>query len=222
MFCNELSQVAEELFGVARFSVPSRVFSEAKREIVVTTMPGIVVSEYRLRPQSSYYAKTAQPVPSPENPNGAHATGIELALSLCRGYLVQQTVCHPCLSIEFSVWGHRERACFGEFFKDHRRLVEKLFAVPKLEFHTACVFDNLDHFRGSGAYKQLDLYYQNENDPEGNFTLERNFGIGTTVAELVGTLLPLVALYDAVYGYCRPKKDKDRILDFISLIHHKI
>lgn len=84
------------------------------------------------------------------------------------------------------------------------------------------MFDNLDHFRGSGAYKQLDLYYQNENDPEGNFTLERNFGIETTVAELIGTVLPLIALYDAVYGYCRPRKNKDRILDFISLIHHKM
>lgn len=50
LFCNELTQVTEELFGVAKYSVPSRVFSESKREIVVTTMPGIVVSEYRFRP----------------------------------------------------------------------------------------------------------------------------------------------------------------------------
>jgi hypothetical protein len=222
LFCDELSYVAEVLLGIAKLSVPGRVFTESKHEIIVSKKPTIVVAAYRLRPQSVYYQKTGQQVPSPENPNGLHATGIELGFLLCRGYSATQAVHLPWLSIQFAVWGQRERACFHDLFLDHRRLVERLVAAPRVDFNTACVFENVDHCRGSGAFKRLDLYFQNKNDPENNFTLTREFGVKATGFELISTLLPLMALYDASYGYCRLKKDKDRIFDFLSLLRHEI
>lgn len=221
-FCEELSLIAEELFSVVKLSVPNRLLAESKQEIVVSRNPVIVVSEYRLRPESSYYAKTGRPVPLPENPEGPHATGIELNLSLCRGYPARKVVRLPWLSIEFSVWGQHERSCFHELFVEHRRLVERLLSVPGLEFNTACVFDNVDRAKGASVFKKLDLYYQYKTDDENNFTIERAFGATATKAELVGTLLPLAALYDAAYGYCRSKKARDRILDYVSLVHDEI
>lgn len=221
-FCEELALVAEELFSVVKLTVPNRLLAESKQEIVVSRNPVIVVSEYRLRPETSYYTKTGRPIPSPENPEGPDATGIELNLSLCRGYRARKTVRLPWLSIELSVWGRHERSCFHELFIEHRRLVERFLSAPGLEFSTACVFDNVDRAKGASVFKKLDLYYQNKTDDENNFTIEQAFGVMATKAELVGTLLPLAALYDAAYGYCLPAKARDRILDYVSLVHDEI
>ncbi len=157
--CNELGRIAQTLIDAVKPSLPNRVFSESKQELLGSHTAAIVVSEFRLRPQSGYYTKTSQLVPSPENPGGPHATGIEITFSLCRGYPAQHAIRHPWLAMEFSVWGVRERACFHEFFVDQRRFVEKLILLKKFQFSTACVFDNVDRVRGAGAFKQLDLYY---------------------------------------------------------------
>lgn len=217
-FCQAISHLADELLGVVRLAIPDRLISETKQEILVTRQPMVAVSEYRFRPQTSYYQKTGQRVPSPENPQGPDATGLALSLTLWRGYKARNVTHSPCLSMEFSVWGQRERAGFHELLVDHRRVVERLLALPEFGFTTACVFENLDQFKGRGAFKRLDLYYQNEDDPENTFTLERQFGLDATMHDLTDTLQRLAVIYDAAFGYCRPKKDKDRILDIAPLI----
>lgn len=54
------------------------------------------------------------------------------------------------------------------------------------------------------------------------FALEREFGADATVPELTDTLLRLLALYDGAYGYCLPKKDKERCWDFVSLMRQNV
>jgi hypothetical protein len=104
LFCNELSRVVRELSGIAKLSIPRRVFVECKEEMVVTKSSGISVCEFRIRPPTSYYNRTGQPVPSPENPNGSHGAGLKLAFSLYRGFVTRKDVHPACLSVEFEVW----------------------------------------------------------------------------------------------------------------------
>ena len=109
-----------------------------------------------------------------------------------------------------------------ELLRDHRRSVEKLISIPGLDFTTPCVFDNVDKYRGSDVFKKLDLYFRNAEDPVSSFHLGKSFGPATVTSDLVTTLLRLMVLYDSCYGYCRSKKDKDRILDFVALMRHEI
>ncbi|EMO3466903.1 TPA: hypothetical protein RRE83_005105 [Klebsiella pneumoniae] len=65
----------------------------------------------------------------------------------------------------------------------------------------------------------LDLYCQNKDDDENSFTLGAVFDVNTQFSDLVSALLPLIALYDACFGYCLVKKNRDRILNYTSLFH---
>lgn len=220
--CEQLAHVGEELFGITMLSLPKRLSSDSKQELLTNRIPMIQVCKLRLRPQTNYYQSTKQPIPSPENPSGPDATGIELSLSFCRGYAARGVVRLPWFSIEFSVWGGRERAAFMELLRDHRRSVEKLLLVSGLDFATSCVFENLDKYRGFDVFKKLELYFRNAEDPENTFTLGKSFGPKTGTSDLVTTMLIQMALYDSCFGYCRSKKDKDRILDFRALGGHEI
>ncbi|MCS6290302.1 MAG: hypothetical protein H8K10_15205 [Nitrospira sp.] len=220
--CEQLAHVGGELLGIAKLSLPKRLFSESKQELIANRTPMIQVCKLRLCPQTNYYQSTRQPIPSPENHSGPEATGIELNLSFCRGYAARGVVRLPWFSIQFSVWGSRERAAFMELLRDHRRSVEKLLLAPGLDFTTSCVFENVNKYEGSGVFKKLELYFRNAEDPENTFTLGKSFGPKTGTSDLVTTLLPLMALYDLCFGYCRSKKDKDRILDFGALMRHEI
>lgn len=220
-FGEELSLIADRLLSVAKLSVPGRVFAESKLELLSSRNPAIVVSEFRLRPRSSYYQKLRRPIPTPENPRGPDATGLEVTLALCRGYPTRTAIRRPWLSIEFSVWGERERNCFYDLLVEHKRLVELLVCAARPSFSTACVFENVDRAKRAPAHAKLLLYYQNE-DEECSFKLEREFGASATEADLIQTLLPLLALYDSALGYCASRRFRDRILDYVSLVHSEI
>ena len=218
LFCDELSRAVRELSGIAKLSIPRRVFVECKEEMVVTKSSGISVCEFRIRPPTSYYDRTAQSVPSPENPSGSHATGLKLAFSLFRGFVTRRAIHPACLSVEFEVWGVRERLNFKALLNDHRWLLQKLIELADPKFSTSCVFDNVERHKFSSAFQRLELYFQNEIDDENMFTLEKAFGSESTATELVAFLLPLIALYDSAYGYCLPRQDKGRIQAYASLV----
>lgn len=218
VFCNELSRVVRELSGIAKLSIPRRVFAECKEEMVVTNSSGISVCEFRIRPPTSYYDRTGQSVPSPENPNGPHATGLKLAFSLYRGFVTRKAIHPACLAVECEVWGLRERLCFKALLNDHRWLVQKLIDLADPKFYTSCVFNNVERYKGNSAVQRLEMYFQNALDEENSFTFEREFGPESTASELVAFLLPLIALYDSAYGYSIPKQDKSRIHAYTSLV----
>ena len=217
-FACALSRIADRLLRVAKLSVPGRLFGESKHELLATRTPAIVVCEYRLRPRSSYYKQVRKAIPRPENPRGPDATGLEVSLVLCRGYQARTAIRRPSFSIELCVWGSRERGGFRKLLIEHKRLVELLMSRADLTVQTACPFENVDRARRASAYEKLLLYYENE-DAECNFTLEAEFGEAAREADLLKSLLPLLALYDAALGYCLPRSSTDRVLDYVSLVH---
>jgi hypothetical protein len=218
LFCHELSRLVRELSGIVKLSIPRRVFVECKEEMVVTKSSGISVCEFRIRPPTSYYDQTAQPVPAPENRTGSHSTGLKLAFSLFRGFVTRKATHPACLSVEFQVWGVQERLSFKALLNDHRWLVQKLIGLADPKFYTSCVFDNVERYKGNSAFQRLELYFQNEIDDESLFSLEKAFGPESTVTELVAFLLPLIALYDSAYGYCIPRQEKSRIQAYTPLV----
>lgn len=213
-FLEMISAIGNSCFEVVRATVPRRVFSESKFELLATTERIVSVSEYRLRPHSSYYSNVGKPIPSPENSSGPHATGIEVTLSLLRGFESRAAKHSPVLSIEFRIWGERERGAFCELLADYRRLIELGLAKHEFEFLTTCCFENIDRYTGTNAFKRLELYAANVHDPEWNFALSSSFHAESDLSEVTGALLILVVLYDACFGYCRKRKERDRILDY--------
>lgn len=219
-FCEGLSLIADRLFSIVKRSMPNRWVSESKEEFVLCRIPNIVVCKLRLRPRSLYYQQVGKPIPRPENPKGYDAAGIELGLSLCRGYSTRSGICGPSLSIAFEVWGERERQCFHELLIDHRRAVEILLRASRVGIETAGFFENMKGARGRSVLERLLLYYENE-DRECSFTLEREFDGSATEADLLQTLLPLAMLYDSAMGYCIPRRSRDRILSYVPLVKSK-
>jgi hypothetical protein len=151
-----------------------------------------------------------KPIPSPENSSGPHATGIAVTLSLLRGFESRAAKHSPVLSIEFRIWGERERGAFCELLADYRRLIELGLAKHEFEFLTTCCFENIDRYTGTNAFKRLELYAANVHDPEWNFALSSSFHAESDLSEVTGALLILVVLYDACFGYCRKRKERDR------------
>lgn len=216
-----LWSLSSKLLNATTATFPQRISTESMQEVLVTREPAIVVAEFRLRPQSSYYKKTAQEVPRPENPKGDDATGIQVGLLLCRRHAIRHRLHGPYFSVEFSVWGKRERASFQEFFSGHRRFIERLLNDSGLRFRTSTPFSNVDGFRGTNAFRKMDLYFENEFDPEHSFTLERTVDSTGTSEELTQALASLTALYDCAVGYCNVKKNRDRALDYSTWISSK-
>lgn len=219
-FYDPHAAVGLELMSALQASMPGRLFRESMTELVSTVHPGIVIAEFRLRPESGYYSRLGQPVPCPENPGGPHATGIELTLLLCRGFRSNRGMNPACIAVEFTVWGQHERAMFCRLAGDHGLAVERLLSAQELSFRTACVVDNVPDGDDVAAVAKLKRYLQAETDGESNFTLGREMIIGTPDPEaaVLTTLLPLAALYDATMGYCLVPAQRDRMFDYLALI----
>ncbi|MDQ0017835.1 hypothetical protein J2W23_006251 [Variovorax boronicumulans] len=73
-----MANVGDGLFAAAKPLVPARLLKESKCELLMSTAPVVVVGEYRLRPPDG--AKIGSPMPTPANPSGPDACGIELSL----------------------------------------------------------------------------------------------------------------------------------------------
>ncbi|EPM7414013.1 hypothetical protein ACXDTM_005108 [Klebsiella quasipneumoniae] len=126
--CNELVVVSENLFAIVKNTVSKHLLTESKLEFLVCKTPQVIeVCTARLRPSSDYYASTGSPLPSPENPEGNSAAGIELSTSFLRGCAVNGQIKTPQIIIKFNVWGRRERLAFLEYFFIIQALCRKAY-----------------------------------------------------------------------------------------------
>lgn len=217
-FSAAFEPIVTKLLSTVSLTFPKRLNSESKLEFIVTTKPSTVVTEFRLRPESKYFANTGRRAPRPEDQQGDDATGIEVSFVLCRGYPNGKLVRRPFLSLDFQVWGHREREAFGELLRDHRYIVEKLVSSSPATFFTSCVFDNVERAQKKSTFDKLALYYENPIDAENTFSLQNEFSQSATEAAITSALLPMVAIYDSAMGYCLPRKRRDRVLEYLTLI----
>lgn len=218
-FCDQLSVLVDKALSAAALAMPARVFKESVQEYLVVRDPTVVVGEFRLRPKTSYYTKMGRRPPSPEDPQGGQDTGVEVSISLCRGYPNGKLIRRPFVSVDFGISGHRERERFRELLKDQRYIVERLVLATQGALFTPCVFDNVDRApRRSSAFDKLALYYENEVDVEGTFSIQRELDQSSTEGDLLQALVPMLALYDAAMGYCIPRVQRDRVLDHIGIL----
>lgn len=214
-----MADVGNGLLAAAKSQIPARLIKESTCELLMSTAPVVVLGEYRLRPRDEYYVKTGSPIPRPANPKGPDACGIELSLMFCRGYaqafpgreLIRS---NSHLTIEFSIWGWRERLALLELFADHRRLIERLLAVRGLQVTTATGVVESRSGRVGAAFECLSRYAEVASDGENNISIGKEFPADATPDELLEALVPLAILWDACYGYCKPRKVKDRLFAF--------
>ena len=214
----EFAEFASSLVATLKMSMPRRFFQESVQEIVTTRHPSMVICELKFRPKSDYFEKMGREIPSPENPTGPHATGLELSIVLCHGYVSRYGRRRPaCVSVDFGVWGSFERTCFGNLLRDHSYAIERLMGLCKLNFTTACWFENLNGSGLKNAFKLLGLYYEND-DPESNFTVTWEIDPLQGKEEVAKSLLSLAALYDIAFGYCQPKRRRSRAFEYHTLL----
>ena len=66
--------------------------------------------------------------------------------------------------------------------------------------------------------KKLELYYQNENDPEAHFQLFSQFNKNSDLSKMKSCLEVFIAMYDCCYGYLEENRSLDRILNYLHYI----
>jgi len=213
--CHELGRVGSDLMKIVQLSLPRDPFAHTYVETLVHKTAAIQLAEFRCRPESKYYVSTGQPIPSPENKGGPRETGIELSLAALRGYSNARVSRPACVVIEFQVLGKRERECFRELFTDHRRSIEKILSSNAYNFHTACVFSEIERYRGRDAFGKLVRYCASDEDGEDNFSLSAEFGGSEPISEVVRSAVPLAMLYRLTYGYCQSPKRRDLAYEYL-------
>lgn len=217
-FMYEFEPITSKLMERVEPKLLKRLHVESTDEFIITTVPSVVVTEFRIRPKAEYFAAMGRRSPQPEDPLGNDATGIEVSVLLCRGFQRRQFLIQPFVSIEFGVWGAHERAAFAEMLRDHRFLVDRIVSSTSAFLHTACVFENMERNKQRRAFQRLSDYFENPEDAENNFSLEVEFGRTATETELSSTLLAWLLLYDAAMGYCGRRKTRDRLLTHLPVI----
>ncbi|RST54054.1 hypothetical protein [Variovorax sp. DXTD-1] len=222
-----MADVGGSLFAAAKPVIPARLLKESVQELLLSTARLVVMGEYRLRPPDDYFVKIGSPIPRPANPTGPDACGIELSLMFCRGYPQAFPGREPVrsnshLTIEFSAWGRRERLALLHLVADHRRLVERLLEVPGLQVTTATGVAQSKGERAGAAFECLSRYAEVESDDENHISIFKEFPADATEQELLTALVPLSILYDACYGYCKPRKAKGRLFAYAASLAGKI
>ena len=192
---------------------PKRLFEKSIQEYVGLSKNNISLFEYRLRPFDDYYAKSEKTILS-----GYSATGFEVSVSLRRAYKAGKILYPSEITIQFQIWGQRERVAFQQLYLNYKRIVDLLLKENVLSFFTSCVFNNLDKYKGADTIKKLELYYQNENDPEAHFQLFTQFNKNSDLSKMKSCLEIFIAMYDCCYGYLERNRKYDRILNYLHYI----
>jgi hypothetical protein len=210
IFTEYIEEFALKLIEQIAFDkLRKRLTSESAPEIISSSQPIGMISEFRFRPKNTYYKlNSTLPIPRPENKSGVDATGIELNLALYAWYLRPSE-----FYVTFQVWGENERRNFGNLLQDHRYLIKKLIEIPSIKFNTSYVFDNLEASPSAKTPKKLELYFENEDD-ENYFCLESVFGATSNEQEILQVLTNLAILYDAAMGYCIKRKNRERLYEY--------
>ena len=219
-FAAKIAAFGGAIFSATRPLLGNSISTHSITEGVVTRKPVVTVAEFRLRPATKYYVELGKAVPSPENPNGPHASGLKLSVLLLRSFEARNQIVPAKIVIEFEVWGHIERAGFGEMLTDYRRPIIKLLQNKGYEFFSSVPFDNVDAYKGKDLTRKLLLYYQNENDNESQFTISRELFADNKMSDAVDAVVPLAVLYDCAMGYSQVRKNRDRFLDLMNVIEN--
>lgn len=197
---------------------PQRLLEKSIQEYVGLSKNNISLFEYRLRPFNDYFIKSKKTIPYPSNPAGPSATGCETSFSLHRSYKAGNILFPSEISIQFQIWGQRERVAFRKFYFNYKRIIDLLLKQTDPSFFTSCVFDNLEKYRGTDTIRKLELYCRNENDPEANFSLTSQFNKNSDLSKTKLCLEIFIAIYDCCYGYLEKKCSPDRILNYLHYI----
>lgn len=197
---------------------PNRLFEKSRQEYVSLNHNHIALCEYRIRPFNDYYLNVNKSIPTPDNPEGPSATGLEVNISMYRAYQVDNIVFPASIDVQFQIWGHRERSAFRVFYSNYKRSIDLLLQNTKPDFFSSCVFDNLESYKGSNIVRKLERYYQNKNDPEANFSFSSKFNKNSELSKLKQCLEIYLILYDCCYGYSEKQRSFDRILNYLQYI----
>lgn len=212
-FSERIHALADELLASLPGELTRRVVAESKREVLCSRKPTVSVAEFRLRPANGYYAKLNRRLPRPEDPSGFDATGLAVSMALCRGFAGQDDATPPFVALDFEVWGAHERTSFAKLLRDHRYLIEMLVTRSGAALFTSCPFNNVGAAEYVTPFEELELYFENEVDPENQFALQCKFGRNARETDIKHSLQIALALYDATMGYCLPQPQRERILE---------
>ena len=86
--------------------------------------------------------------------------------------------------------------------------------VPGLQVTTATDVVGSRSNRAGAAFECLSRYAELATDVDSNISIGKEFSADAIQEDLLETLVPLSILYDACYGYCKPRKAKDRLLAY--------
>lgn len=192
---------------------PKRLFEKSLQEYVGIPQNNISLFEYRLRPFDDYYAKSEKTILS-----GYSATGFEVSILLYRAYKAGKILYPSEITVQFQIWGQRERMAFLQLYLNYKRIINLLLKKNVSSFFTSCVFNNLDKYKGSDTIKKLELYCQNENDPEAHFQLFSQFNKNSDLSKMKSCFEIFIAMYDCCYGYLERNRKSDRILNYLHYI----
>lgn len=192
------------------------LLEESKFEHLTWPPYQVRMNEFSIRPRNSYYSALKKQIPQPDNPEGPHATGLQLSVGILRS-ISSEKVCYPAsLEISFHIWGDTERKAFILFHQNYRRPFEMLLRGLDLRLTTACHFENLSRARDNDLFGQLDLYLANKKDPEDCFSIEKSFNRNATFNGISTVFGRLLIIYYCCFGYCKRDKELDRILTFLD------
>jgi len=107
---------------------------------------------------------------------------------------------------------------FVRLLRDYRRPVATLLENGGYQFSSAVKFQNVEKYRGQSAAHRLELYAENTRDQENHFVLWRQFGAHDSVADVRNAAVPLMILLDAVLGYSKRRRDRDRLLRYTAFM----
>lgn len=170
------------------------------------------ISFCRIRPENDYYLKNGMKLPSPADPKGPSATGLEIEIGLYEG-LDGKNGRPASVDFSFEVWGRKERQAFKELFTDYRRIVLQLLSGLDLEFWTSCVFPSVDSYRKHDVGGKLERYLA-EDDDESSFSLRKTYYGEVDEKEFAKIFMVLLILYSSCMNRLTKRGNKDIILDY--------
>jgi len=173
------------------------------------------VCEIRIRPNNNYYLKLNKTIPRPDNPNGYDACGIEISISILRGFAIPSKTVFPRLYFQFMIWGVEERKAFGLILENYKRIFELLLKNIEVEFFTSCVFERLDKIKSKNVFKKLCTYYEYDDDDENTFSFEKTYSYGESYDDFVNCFIVFSIMFESCLELLL-KKNQDGILDYYN------
>lgn len=210
----ELNEIWCELTGIAEHILGATIVDEHLVEFLYYDPSGFNVCGIRLRPPDEYYHRRRQPLPRPSNPAGPSATGIELDMSLYRGYATSREIVAQRVLIVFRVWGKDERTGFKSLYFNRRKEVEALLSVVPLTFTTAHHCQRLDAVPDI-APEQLRAYFAKNDDEEHCFELSWEVLVSEDPRNSLSAYAAMLALYSACHKHMLSEPKEERLTKYL-------